>query len=825
MDLMTLAAKITLDDSSYTKGIKNAENMGQQLAGKMSAMTVAVGNLAADMVKKGVSAINNVVSGAIDGYANYQQLIGGVETLFKKSADKVANYAKQSFKNTGLSANEYMETVTSFSASLLQGLGGDTEAAADIANTAIQDMADNANKMGTDIGSIQAAYMGFAKQNYTMLDNLKLGYGGTASEMIRLINDSGILEEEITSLDGITFDQLVQAIHVVQTELDITGTTAKEAASTISGSKASLSAAWQDLLSAVGGEGDQARMDEAMENFKTSFTTYMENFIPTLVTTISNSGSLVTAIADAISDLPTNLLSKIGTEGLDAGAEMIGGVGKIAGWLIDSLVNMFETINIDSSKVTEFGVAIGEFIGNTLSKVAMNLPTIVEGMFNFGVSLAGGILEGLWDGLFGDNANEELEKIRKETEEKINSVEISATRAQAILAYMQSLVDKYGEAATQTTEWQTAEKDLEGVLGGSSEVFEEYGKDVQGAINHLKDMSEELRKLAIQQAIQDKLTAQYQVLGEYTEQKIEAEVTKGEAVQGILNIQEKRLTTMRAYAQELARIGQNAGWRDDIIEGFEREAKGYSQNAAGEWVSQSELTEQEYNLRMAQFEKMLESNYKLGYDKDGKHIDYAEADKIWNLSEEDYILDPAQLKALDKEMATYQQTVKDSDAAIKEAEAKIDAANQAIALTEAAANRAAQELNVLTSAASSAAGVLDGLHVGGSGGSGTVEGIGTGATVSFAMPRAVGLDYVPYSGFKAELHRGEAILTAEENARRRSGGTSAEEFAEIMEAALITAMNRVNVYMSGEKVGDLTTKRVRNNINESSHARLRSYGG
>ena len=162
MDLMTLAAKITLDDSSYTKGIKNAENMGQQLAGKMSAMTVAVGNLAADVIKKSVQAIGSVVSGAIDGYANYQQLIGGVETLFKSSAGKVANYAKQSYKTTGLSANQYMETVTSFSASLLQGLKGDTEAAADLANVAIIDMADNANKMGTDISSIQNAYMGFA---------------------------------------------------------------------------------------------------------------------------------------------------------------------------------------------------------------------------------------------------------------------------------------------------------------------------------------------------------------------------------------------------------------------------------------------------------------------------------------------------------------------------------------------------------------------------------------------------------------------------------------------------------------------------------------
>lgn len=172
MDLLKLNAKIEFDDSEYKKGVQNAEKMGQNLQGKMSAMTVAVGNIAADMLRKGINGIKSVVDGAINGYADYQQLIGGVETLYKKSADTVARYAKQSFKTTGLSANDYMETVTSFSASLIQGLGGNTEKAAELANMAVTDMADNANKMGTDITMIQNAYQGFAKKNFTMLDNL-----------------------------------------------------------------------------------------------------------------------------------------------------------------------------------------------------------------------------------------------------------------------------------------------------------------------------------------------------------------------------------------------------------------------------------------------------------------------------------------------------------------------------------------------------------------------------------------------------------------------------------------------------------------------------
>ena len=191
MDLFRLAAKIELDDTSYNKGISQAESAAQKFQSNMSAMSVAMGTIAADLIRKGVSAVTGVVTGATGAYADYEQLVGGVETLFKDSSGKVQKYAQESYKTAGLSANQYMETVTSFSASLLQGLGGDTDAAADLANMAITDMADNANKMGTDMTSIQNAYQGFAKQNYTMLDNLKLGYGGTKEEMVRLINDSG----------------------------------------------------------------------------------------------------------------------------------------------------------------------------------------------------------------------------------------------------------------------------------------------------------------------------------------------------------------------------------------------------------------------------------------------------------------------------------------------------------------------------------------------------------------------------------------------------------------------------------------------------------
>lgn len=191
-----------------------------------------------------------------------------------------------------------METVTSFSASLLQGLGGDTALAAEIANKAITDMSDNANKMGTDMSSIQNAYMGFAKGNYTMLDNLKLGYGGTQSEMVRLINDSGILEKEIKDLDGITFDQMIEAIHEVQNNLGITGTTAKEASTTIQGSASAMKGAWQNLMTGIADEN--ANFDQLINNLVESVGTFASNIIPRVQQALGGVGDLITALAPQI---------------------------------------------------------------------------------------------------------------------------------------------------------------------------------------------------------------------------------------------------------------------------------------------------------------------------------------------------------------------------------------------------------------------------------------------------------------------------------------------------------------------------------------------
>ena len=245
-------------------------------------------NLISGALMSGIEALTGSIKGAfstvISEGAALQQSLGGVETLFKGSADKVKAYADEAFRTAGLSANAYMENVTSFSASLLQSLGGDTEKAAEVANRAMIDMSDNANKMGTDIGRIQDAYQGFAKDNYTMLDNLKLGYGGTKTEMQRLIKDAAAMkniqeELNVSVEDGnMSFGNIVNAISVMQKKLEITGTTAKEASSTLSGSFASMKAAWQSLAGKLALGMD---IGPSLKNLVSTTSTFLlGNFIP-----------------------------------------------------------------------------------------------------------------------------------------------------------------------------------------------------------------------------------------------------------------------------------------------------------------------------------------------------------------------------------------------------------------------------------------------------------------------------------------------------------------------------------------------------------------
>lgn len=371
MNLFDLYAKITLDDSEYNQKIETAgvsfSGLGDKL--KSGLLTAAkVGGAAVGAASAGIAALTKT---SIDNYAEYEQLVGGVETLFKTSSDVVQEYANNAYKTAGMSANEYMETVTSFSASLLQSLGGDTEAAAKYADQAITDMADNANKMGTDISMIQNAYQGFAKQNFTMLDNLKLGYGGTKEEMQRLLEDA----ERISGIeyDISSYADIVDAIHVVQTEMGITGTTAAEASETIAGSVASAKAAWSNLVTGIA--SGNADVGKLTDEFITSVETAAGNILPVVDTVIENLLGLLAEKGPDIVKGGAKLFGKIAAGAIEAIPLIISSIPTI----IEAIVEGFTESELD---IVEIGKDIVRGIWEGISSLAGWIGEKVTGFFN-----------------------------------------------------------------------------------------------------------------------------------------------------------------------------------------------------------------------------------------------------------------------------------------------------------------------------------------------------------------------------------------------------------------------------------------------------------
>lgn len=349
----------------YGKEVKKAgedsEEAGKKFD-KVKTAATALGTAAAAATAALAAAAIKLGKEVISAYADYEQLVGGVETLFKDSSGKVMEYANDAYKTAGLSANEYMETVTGFSASLISSLGGDTEKAAKYADMAITDMSDNANKMGSDMASIQNAYSGFAKQNYTMLDNLKLGYGGTKEEMQRLLEDAEKLSG--VKYDISSYSDIIDAIHVIQTEMDITGTTAKEAEATISGSIGMLKSSFQNLITGLG-DAD-ADIDKLCDNVVNSFNSVVKNItsvVRNLAKTVPNA---LEGILDAIAPLLPELL------------EM--GVGLFEALLSGFTSVLPELMNTAASLVTTLVQGIIEALPLVVEAAAQFITTLVQGI-------------------------------------------------------------------------------------------------------------------------------------------------------------------------------------------------------------------------------------------------------------------------------------------------------------------------------------------------------------------------------------------------------------------------------------------------------------
>lgn len=374
MNLFELFVKIGADTTEANKGIDEVGQKTSGLGEKLKSGLATAGKVAVAGVAAGATAIGALGTKAVAAYADYEQLVGGVETLFKDSQDQVMDYANNAYKTAGLSANEYMETVTSFSAALLQSLDGDTSAASDKANLAITDMSDNANKMGTDMTSIQNAYQGFAKSNYTMLDNLKLGYGGTQAEMERLLADA----EKISGIkyDISSYADIVDAIHVVQTEMGITGTTAEEAASTIQGSFGMMKSAWQNLVTGMA-DPDQD-LGVLVGNFTDSVVIAGNNLIPRIQELLPRIVEATTSLIGTVSEqLPAIL-------------------GTVLPSLVEGATNLVTGLMAALPSVLSVLADVAPTVINTLVPALIELlPQITQTGIDVIVSLAQGIADAL----------------------------------------------------------------------------------------------------------------------------------------------------------------------------------------------------------------------------------------------------------------------------------------------------------------------------------------------------------------------------------------------------------------------------------------------
>lgn len=417
MDVFDLFAKITLDSSEYEKGLKNAKSSASGLTGLFgkvgsAASTVGKGifNVATNVAKvsvaattAGATAISALTGLAINSYANYEQLVGGVETLYKTSADKVQQYAADAYKTAGLSANEYMNTATTFAAALVSSLGGDTEQAAELANTAIGDMSDNANKMGTDMESIQNAYNGFSKQNYTMLDNLKLGYGGTKQEMQRLLDDANKLnaaQGNYTKYSIDSYADVVSAIHDVQNAMGITGTTSKEASTTIQGSVNATKSAWSNLVTGIA--DDNANFEQLISNFVDSATTAASNILPRIEAALNGAAKLIESLVPPImAELPSlieTVLPQLAQSAVNIVQTLVTRISTNAAQLIDSAIQIITVLgNGIYQMLPTVAQSALQIVLTLVSKLNENLPQMLDTAGQMLIAFVEGVSEHLPD--------------------------------------------------------------------------------------------------------------------------------------------------------------------------------------------------------------------------------------------------------------------------------------------------------------------------------------------------------------------------------------------------------------------------------------------
>lgn len=364
MNVFELFATISLDSSGYREGLSEAEHeaesSGSRIGNALGGIARVAGAATAAAVGAAATGVAALTTQAVNAYGEYEQLSGGIERLFGNAANTVMDYSAEAFANVGMDANTYMQSITSFSAALISSLDGDTQAAAEIANIAMQDLADNANTFGTyTVEELSNVYTALARGQFQTLDNLNLGFAGTQQGMIDLINSSGIFEEEITSLENVSFDQMILAIHEVQEGMSIAGTTANEASGTIQGSLNQLSAAWQNLV--IGFANGDADLSRLIGNVVTSARSAVQNLVPAISQALGGIGQLITEVAPIISNELPGLIDELLPPALSAATSLVSA-------LVSSLPSIFSALN----------AVIPQIIDNLIPAVIETLPLLVS---------------------------------------------------------------------------------------------------------------------------------------------------------------------------------------------------------------------------------------------------------------------------------------------------------------------------------------------------------------------------------------------------------------------------------------------------------------
>lgn len=896
MTAFTLKALLELDKKGFDDGLKSAESTMGKFGNGLKAIgsgIAKVGKVAAAATVAAGAAIGKIAMSSVQAYSNYEQLVGGVETLFGTSTKSFEAYKKQvgitnkstqkeidkalkkynslqkaqktvmenahkAFKTAGVDANTYMETVTSFSASLLQSVKNDTVKAAEIADMAMIDMADNANKMGTDMSAIQNAYQGFAKQNYTMLDNLKLGYGGTRTEMQRLLKDAEAImkkngENVKYSINNLS--DVYEAIHVVQTEMGITGTTAEEAQKTIQGSTQMMKAAWNNLKIAI--VDPNGNIPQAISDLTDSVKAAAKNWLPAIKQALSGIGQVIKDLAPLIATEFPALISEVLPDLLEAITTMLPALVEAAVTIIPAIVKAFiDNIDLFIDAAKQIFNAIIDIFKESDSPVLQLIGKALEGIkevAGFVLDLIKdfpGAIQKLKDSdspilQFLGGALETIESVFNWIIENYETVAlgigaiITAMAAAKVIGFIASLspltLILAGIAAAATliiTNWDGIQKFFEDLWSAITQaaslawaVISEWWGNIERSVSEAWESISSWFSENVWTPISEAFTSMWDAIVEFWNNPLQSIEDAWTEVSGwldtnvwtpisdaftslwdaIVEFWNDPLGSIEAAWTEVASWLDTNVWTPissvftslwEAVQEFWNDPLGSIEAA---WKTVSSWLDENVWTPITTFFTAMFDGVKAFWDDPAGTIEAAwKSVSQWV---EDNVTAP-----ITEFFGNVKQAIQDAIDKVGEIIDEIANIPRKIVVT---VTRTIHE-----SVVRPVADAIDDIVTGGAEVAGGAHGFAKGEwNVPYDMP--------------ALLHRNEMVLTASQARRYREdeGGMDYRAIGKMIGSAVESAMSRVMVIMSGEKVGNLTTEQVRNNINAESYSMLRAMGG